>query len=56
MQRGINEVQRGVATLHTIGTDERKDRMRQLANVVIEMFLEQQNKIAESSVVYAEAA
>jgi len=37
-------------------TDERRERMRQLANVCIEMFLEQRDRIAESPAELAEAA
>lgn len=65
MHSEVNEVLRAVkldpsttptTNITIFGTDERKDRIRQLANVCIELFLERRNKIAESSIVYAEAA
>lgn len=58
----FNGVQRAVGLVSStnntgaIGTDERRERMRQLANVCIEMFLEYRDRIAESPALLAEAA
>jgi hypothetical protein len=49
------EREEGLGPSQRNDTDER-ERMRQLANVCIEMFLEQRDRIAESPAEFAEAA
>ncbi len=50
------ERKQGLAVSQSTDLDERKNRMRQLANVWIEMFLEQRDRIAELPAQLAEAA